>query len=150
MCLSNFFTIFKKDEKKVVYQELSNIYDETYEFNILKCSYMWANNIAIKHDISKVKIGKDRLIFSNDEFFKFDYMLRFMHRSKNMLTIVALGFVNDSNQLTKADAKCAINLKFTSDNNITQFLTDLHKHILIYKRYDTYDKSVKKFKNFNR
>jgi hypothetical protein len=146
MCLQDFFTILKKKK----YEELSSICDESDEFNILRCSYIWANKIAIKNDINEVRIGKDRIIFANDEYFKFDYMLQFIRKCENMLTIIALGFVNDAEQLTEADAKCAINLKFTSEKNLDKFINDLHKHILIYKRYDTYDKSVLKFKNFNR
>ena len=151
MCLQKFFTIlslFKK--KKIIYEEISTICDESEEFNILKCSYICANKIARKNDITEVKIGKDRIIFANDEFFKFDYMLQFLCRKDNILTIVALGIIDSTSKIIKADAKCIINLTFTSGKNVTKFLEDLRKHILIYKRYDTYDKSVMKFKNFTR
>lgn len=156
MCLQDFFTILKKlsesshKKKDIIYEELSTICDESDEFNILKCSYIWANKTEIKSDINEVKIGKDRIIFANDEFFKFDYMLRFISRKNNVLTIVALGIIDPTGKIIKADSKCTINLKFTSTNNMSKFTSDLHKQILIYKRYDTYDKSVLKFKNFNR
>ena len=148
MCLLEY--LWKKHKNTVKYQELCNIHDENCKFNISRCSYSSINKIAIKEDIDEVRIGKDRLIFANDEYFKFDYMLRFVRRKNKLLTIVALGFVNSEDQLTKADAKCSINLNFTSDSNLTQFMDDLCKHILIYKRYNTYDKSVMKFRNFTR
>jgi hypothetical protein len=154
MCLQDFFTILKKlsasPSHKKKYEELSSICDESCEFNILKCSYIWANKVELKSDINEVKIGKDRIIFANDEFFMFDYMLRFFSRKGNILTIIALGIIDHTGQIRKADSRCTINLKFTSEKNMTKFTNNLHKHILIYKRYDTYDKSVLKFKNFNR
>jgi len=152
MCLQDFFIFLKKlsfKKKKMIYKELSTICDESGDFNILKCSYICANKITRKNDINEVKIGKDRIIFANDESFKFDYMLRFLSRKCNILTIVVLGIIDPTGQIIKADARCTINLKFTSKKNITKFIRELHKHILIYKRHDTYDKSVREFKNFN-
>ena len=144
MCLP----CFKRKNSQIEYKELSTICEESDEFNILKCSYIWNKKIAVKNDINHVKIGKDRIIFANDEYFKFDYMLHFLKRTENVLTIVSLGIITNLNELKKADSICTINLKFTSEKNLDQFISDLRKHILIYKRYNSYDKSVKKYKNF--
>jgi len=144
MCLSFFFK-----KKEIKYSELKTIgYEQCTEFNLIHCSYKSKNKYVHKQNINTIQITKDKIIFSNDENLKYEYIMKFYRRGGVNLVIRILGYINPNNEIVVGDVRSYINLKFTSVNNLNTFINKIYKFLVLYKNNDTYDKTIRSYENF--
>ena len=113
----------------------------TYELH--QCRY----NRQLKPTISQVDICNDRLVLTDNEFIKFEYIHRFVRVSPGVILLVCFGKMNSHGEFTAADNHIGVILSFKSDVT-SRFLKDTRHKILDYKKLDTYNKSVKNFSFF--
>jgi len=139
---------FRRDDDDVAVKytelEMTNLGggndDTTYQLR--QCRY----NRRVKPSIKQVEVGKDRIVLTDNEFIKFEYIHRFIQISPHVLVLVCFGNINPHGEFIVADNHIAVVLSFTGGMDAaSRFLRDINTMILQYKRMDTYNKSVKKF-----
>ena len=112
-------------------------------YKLYRCRY----NRRLKPNITQIDICSDRLVLTDNEFIKFEYIHKFVRVSPYIILLVCFGKMNSHGEFTAADNHIGVILSFEG-GGASRFLEDTHRKILNYKKLNTYNKLVKEFRYF--
>ena len=145
MCLKY---LFKKRTSK--YIPLQNIICEPITYNVKKLLYYKkSQKLGIhKKFINDITLLKDRILLGESESIKYDYIANFVKSSNNTLVINTFTDINIySEELVVSD--CITSIIIELDTPIAKrTITTCMDYITSYKKYNSFDTSVKNFKCF--
>ena len=99
----------------------------------------------MKPTIKQIEICADRIVLTDTESIKFEYIHRFIQVSPSVLVLVCFGTTDPFGEFVVADNHLSIILSFTG---VSRFVKDTRTAILKYKKLNIYNKSVKGFRYF--
>ena len=149
MCLKY---LFKKRETTLEqkYIPLQNIICEPITYNVKKLVYYKkSQKLGIRkkfvHDITLLK---DRILLGENEYIKYEYIANFSRRYNNIIVINTFTDINIyTKQLFVSD--CITSIIIELDEPVAKkAIVNCMDYITSYKKYDSFDKSIKNFKCF--
>lgn len=149
MCLTYFFEKFKKRKPNDGYVELQNVTCDSVNFNVSRACYIRSSeNTIAEKDFCDITLCKDRILFGDNEYVKYDYIGTFYQSTEMSVMINIFGNLNPhTHSLYIDDSLTGIYIVF--DRQIARHvLRTLYSYIENYKQYDTYDKNVKTYISF--
>mgnify|MGYP001098302292 CR=1 FL=1 len=149
MCLGH---LFKKriNIPEPKYIPLQSIISEPITYNVKKLVYYKkTHKIGIrKKNINDITLLKDRILLGEIEYIKYDYIVNFVRGHNNTLIINTFTDVNVySRELIVSD--CITSIIIVLDEPVANKAIDnCVDYITSYKKYNSFDKSVKNFRCF--
>lgn len=151
MCLKY---LFKKRTTTLEpkYIPLQSIVCEPVTYNVKRLLYYKKSHKLSIHKkfIGDITLLKDRILLGENEFIKYDYIIDFIRSSNNTLVINTFSDINIySEELVVSDCITSILIQL-NDPWAEQVIMNCMDYIVSYKKYNSFDKSVKNFKCFKR
>lgn len=150
MCLQGFVEMFKtKKPSEVKYIPLQNICCEPINYQLTNCLYYNKNLKIDKIDtVPYIELQKDRFILGDNENIKYEHISHVTIYSLSCVCIYVFGKINtNTNAFYFEDFPGAIVIKFNK-NKSNDFVNNLMKYIISYKKYNSFDKTATTFKAF--
>ena len=105
-------------------------------------------NIINKTFINEITLLKDRILLGENEFIKYDYIANFVRGSNNTLIINTFTDINIySKELIVSDCITSIIIEL-GEPVAKKTIVNCMDYIMSYKKYNSFDKSVKNFRCF--
>ena len=152
MCLKYFFEKVFKTNEKTKYVQLEEIICEPVIFNINRIAFVkkQERKTCIKN-YKNIILAKDRFIFDEIDYIKYDYIINFKQISNDSIVInVFADFDEKLKKLFIKDSISSILIKFHVPYDSKKFTQELMNFLLNYKTYNSWDKKIKDFKMFKK
>ena len=131
------------------YIPLQSIVCEPIIYELKKCTYFKKNRFGIlKKNIDTITLLKDRILLGENEHVKYDYIGTFVHHSKHTVIVNTFTDINlHTKELFPTDSITTLIL--TLEKPLAKhFIKNCIDYITSYKKYNSFDKSVKNFRCF--
>ena len=149
MCLKYLFKK-RKNALEPKYIPLQSIICEPVTYNVKKLIYYKKQKRLVinKNFINEITLLKDRILLGENEFIKYDYIANFVRSSSNTLIINTFTDINIyTKELIVSDCITSIIIQLDTPNAEIA-IANCMDYIVSYKKYNSFDTSVKKFKCF--
>jgi hypothetical protein len=152
MCLSYLFEKISKrrsQESSSGYVELQNVVCGPVTFRVVRsCYFRRSEKSLVEKDYTELTLCKDRILFNDSDHVKYDYLATFYRVSDTCVIINTFTNLDmHTNSIFADDSITGVCIVF--DRPIAaRFLKTLYGYLETYKRYDTYDKTVKNYISF--
>ena len=147
MCLSHIFE--KTPPKEEGYVELQNVVCDARTFRVARTCYFGRNDRTMaEKDYTELTLCRDRILFGDSDHVKYDYLATFYRVSSASVIINTFTSLDmRTKSILAGDSVTGVRVVF--DHPVANvFLNTLYGYLETYKRYDTYDKTVRNYMSF--
>ena len=149
MCLRHLFEKIYKKTDNTNYVQLEEIRCDPIMFNTRSVFFVKKNEkIVVNKAFKTVTLAKDRIIFDDDEYIKYDYIMDFVTSRNNSIIVNTFTNINKFTNLLYADDSITSVIIHFESYDTQKFLREIMYYIKRYKRYGSWDKTVMNFEVF--